>query len=197
MPDPTEEDEVLDEKDPDESDKGEEDEKAEDKDEEVVPVRKSTINAQRRIIEKQGKKLAEKTSKDDKSDDDDSELTPKARRLIEDEVDRRVAPLQDELAFRDYFAAHPEDRKYQKQARARFDAWGNVPIEEVMKTLRSSVDADEKSKAQDKANRGSMKGGTARQETKVAQTQKELEEVYRKVKRGESGAALRDLGVGK
>ena len=77
------------------------DKKTDDKEDEVVPVRKSVINAQRRIIESQAKKL-EKTSKEE--EDFDEELTPKARKLIEQEVDRRVAPLQDELAFRDYFA---------------------------------------------------------------------------------------------
>lgn len=164
-----------------------------DKEEEVVPVRKSVINAQRRIIEKQAKQL-DKTSKDDESDD--SELTPKARKLIEDEVEKRVAPFKDELAFRDYFSEHPEDKKFEKQARARFDAWGNVPIEEVMKTLRAPVSTEEKSKAEDKAARGSMKGGTARaRETTTATTEADFTKVYENVKRGKTGEAVKMLGV--
>ena len=169
------------------------DKKTDDKEDEVVPVRKSVINAQRRIIESQAKKL-EKTSKDE--EDSDEELTPKARKLIEQEVDRRVAPLQDELAFRDYFASHPEDRKFEAQARKRFDAWGTVPVEEVMKTLRPTVNVEEREKAIEKVQRNSLKGSTVRKgEEQVATTEADYKDIYQKVKRGETGAALKKLGL--
>lgn len=168
---------------------GEEEKEPTDKEEEVVPVRKSVINAQRRIIEKQGKKLAE-TSKDD-----DEELTPQARKLIEQEVAKATGPLHDELAFRDYFSQHPEDRKFEKQARARFDAWGSVPIEEVMKTLRVSTSED-RTKAEEKVTRATIKGGTTRPtEERVASTEADFKKVYEQVKRGDKSSALKALGI--
>ena len=98
----------------DKADDVEEEKKSDDKDEDVVPVRKSVLNAQRRIIEKQGKKLAE-------SENEDEELTPNARKLIQDAVDKAVAPLNDEIAFRDYFSEHPEDKKPDTKPHPRFD----------------------------------------------------------------------------
>jgi hypothetical protein len=177
----------------DQAEKVEEDKTSDDKDEEVVPVRKSVLNAQRRIIEKQNKKLQD-TSKEDNSDE---ELTPKARKLIEEAVSRAVSPLQDELSVRDWFANHPEDRKFEKKARARFEAWENVPIEEVMKTLRpTGIEPEEKAKAEEKVTRNSIKGssGKAKEET-VATTQAELKKVYQQVKSGDKSGALRALGI--
>lgn len=171
-------------------------EEVEEKEEKVeeVPVRKNVVNAQRRIIEKQQKKIDQKEEKEE----DGEELTPQARKLIEAEIAKAVGPLNDEIAFRDYFSEHPEDKKYQKSARARFDAWGNVPIEEVMKTLRTAIDPKEQEKAIERAQRGSIKGNTVRKgEEKVATTQKEFEEVYRNVKRGDTGSALKALGITK
>lgn len=131
-----------------------------------------------------------------KSDDEPEELTPQARKLIEQEVERRTAPLRDEIAFRDYFGEHPEDKKFQAAAKKRYEAWPNTPIEEIMKTLRPSTSTEEKSKAEEKATRGSMKGGTARaQEGKVATTQKEFEQIYKDVKRGNRAAGVKALGI--
>lgn len=177
--------------------------KDEEKDEEVPVRSKPWSNREARKEFFQAKK-AEKQSKEEKSDDEDEELTPQARKVLERELEKRLNPVQsevsqlrDELAFRDYFVAHPEDRKYQKQAKARFEAWKDVPIEEVMKTIRPSVSAEDKSSAEDKAKRGSMKGGSVRTQegAGIAKTRKELEEVYRNVKRGNKGEALKALGI--
>lgn len=169
-----------------------EEEKKSTKDDEEVPLRKSVkTNADfaRERIALKGKKEPDKP-------DDDEELTLKAQKLIEREVEKRLAPMQDKLDFRDYFVAHPDDRKYEKQALKRFEAWGTVPIEEVMKTLRPQVDAEEKSKAEDKARRGSIKGSTVRKgEEKVATTEADMKEVYNKVKQGKTGEALKALGI--
>ena len=173
-----------------EADETEEEEKSAE-DEDVVPLRKSVkTNADfaRERIALKGKKGAEKS--------DDEELTPGAQKLIEREVAKRLAPMEDKLAFRDYFAAHPDDRKYEAKALKRFEAWGTVPIEEVMKTLRPETDAEEKSKAEDKAKRGSIRGATQRKgEEQVASTEADFKKVYENVKRGKTGEALKQLGV--
>ena len=167
--------------------------KEEDEAEEEVPLRPS---AKKSNADFARERLALKEKKEVKEEDE--ELTPKARKLIEDAVGKAVAPLQDELAVRDYFAGHPDDRKFEKKARARFEAWGTVPIEEVLKTLRPSEDVEEKEKAEDKAKRGSIKGSTQRpKEETVATTQAELKKVYEGIKRGgaERAAAVRSLGI--
>lgn len=167
------------------------DTKEEDKADEEVPVRKSAkTNAD---FARQRVALKEKKS-DEK--EEEAELTPQARKLIEEEVRKATAPLEDQLAFRDWFAEHPEDRKFEKKAKARFEAWQNVPVSEVMKTLRAETSPEEKEKAEEKATRGSMKGGTQRaKEEPVASTQKDFEEIYKNVKRGETGQALKKLGI--
>lgn len=186
MAEPTEEEVVQ-------TEAPEKEEEVEEKEEEV-PVR-NVINAQRRIIEKQQKALGEKGKKEE-VEEEGEELTPQARKLIASEIAKGLAPLNDEIAFRDYFSEHPEDKKYQKQARARFDAWENVPIEEVMKTLRTTIDPKEREKAEERAARASIKGSTVRKgEEQVASTEKDFQEVYKNVKRGNTSQALKSLGI--
>lgn len=165
-----------------------EDEKKED-----VPLRSKPWTTRQERAEFFKNKNAKESK--EKTDDDEIELTPKVQKLIEEQVGKHIAPLQDELAFRDYFSSHPEDKKFEKQARARYDAWSGVPIEEVMKTLRPDSSKEDKDKAEDKVNRGSMKGGTNRPtEEKVATTKAELEAIYKGIKRGEPGQAAK-LGI--
>ncbi len=133
--------------------------------------------------------------KSEEKSDDDEELSPKARKLIDERVAAAVGPLQDELSVRDWFAAHPEDKKFEKQARARYEAWRNVPIAEVMKTLRTPTQ-EGREQAEEKVRRNSIKGGSgkAKEET-VASTMDDYKKVYQNVKRGNRGEALRQLGI--
>jgi len=192
MADETIEDEKSEDEEDVESDVDEEEEESDEKEadeEDDEPPTRNTVNAQRRIIEKQKKELSKKSSET---------LTPAAEKLIADEVAKRVAPLQDELNFRDYFSSHPEDKKFEKAAKKRFEAWPNTPIEEIMKTLRPGISAEERKAAEEKAKKGSMKGGTNREteeEPGQPKTQKENEAIYKKVKRGDTKGALKDLGI--
>lgn len=179
--------------DQDENDGAAEDaeEEKESEEEEVVPVRKNVVSAQRRIIEKQRKELDKK----------EEELTPQAQALIEKQLEplkKQIGTLSDELSFRDYFRDHPEDRKFEKQARARFDAWNNVPIEEILKTLRQSSSEDKQS-AEEKAKRGRIGGSSKRSQEGegIAKTEAELKKVYQDRRSGKisSGEVLKKLGI--
>ena len=189
----SEEDKVLDEKDPELD--GEEEEKDEDvvieKVDDKPPVRRSsTFFAQQRIIAKQKKQLDAK----DKEEDEEM-LTPAAQALIRKELSPFVETLKsqsDELELREYLVEHPEHKKFEKQARQRIEAWPNVPVSDIFKTLtfgKPNSEADIKKKeAEKKAKEGSLGGSTLRSDdtSNIPITPKEMQDAYERVKRGET-----------
>lgn len=173
-----------------EEDLGADDKEEEEADEEV-PVRKGNADfARTRIALKESKK--EKES-------DDEELTDKAQKLIEAEVDKRVAHvtsgLENKMLLRDYLSEHPEHKKYEGKAQKYMAAHPTLVVEDIFKIVAPSVEPEEREKAIDKAKRGEVKGGTVRKgETTVAKTEADFKKIYQGVKRGEKGLA-KQLGA--
>lgn len=172
-----------------EADVEEEEAKSEEREEDVVPVRKSVINAQRRIIESQRKKL-DKAS--EKASDDDVELTPKAREAIRKELNPIVEGLKsqaDDIEVREYLASHPEDRKIEKSIRRRMEAWGNVPVSEIAKTLKFEDAAEERKErrreASEKAAGSRLAGSSNRAEEVKLPDATQHAEIYKRMRRGE------------
>lgn len=196
MADKSAEDEKIVEGEEDLEDTDEEEDKVdEDEEKEKVPVRgKSNADFARTRIAIKGKKETKE------SDDEGEELTDKAQKLIDDEVKRRVAPivsdLENKMLLRDYLGEHPEHRKYAGRAGKYMVAHPTLTVEDIFKILAPSVEPEEKEKAIDKANRGSIKGSTVRKgEEKTATTEADMKEVYKNVKRGNTKEALKSLGL--
>lgn len=165
----------------------------EEKVDEEVPVRKGNADfARTRIALKESKKGKE-------SDDDEEVLTDKASKLIQEEVDKRVAQktgdLENRMMLRDYLSEHPEHKKYEEKARKYMTAHPTLVVEDIFKIVAPAIDPEEREKALDKAKRGEVKGGTIRKgESKVASTEEDYKKIYQSVKRGERGQAEK-LGV--
>ena len=185
MAENTAEDEVLDEKDNDT-------EVVEDKkdSEEEAPVRKSSIfYAQRRIIEKQAKKL-EKVEKDEDSEEE-VELTPKARTLIQNELSPVVEHMKsqaDDIELREYLADNPEHKKFEKQIRKRMDAWKDVPVAEIAKTITYGQDvktrADKKEEVTQRIQSKRTTGTSGRaEEIQLPSTDADFKKIYEEIKR--------------
>lgn len=179
--------------DTEEEEDSEEEDEDDKEDEDPVPVRSNVQNAQRRIIEKQAKKLAEGSSEG---------LSPQAKALIDQELAplrNQITGLTDELSFRDYFRDHPEDAKFEKAARKRFEAWKDVPIAEIMKTLRPAANTQGKKDAEDKAAKGRINGATNRpqEDAGIAKTEAQFKKLYQNRKSGKISSAdvLKALGV--
>lgn len=177
--------------DDDEDAEVEEEEKADEEDEKDPPVRKSSaFFAQRRIIAKKDKEIEKLKAGKGEEKDEDIELTPGARSLIQKELQPVVDSLKsqsDEIELRGYLQDHPEHKKFEKAARKRIEAWTNVPIEDIFKTLTygqaGKEKTEEKTKAIDKAKSNRLPGSSARAtEPKLPTTQKEFKEIYDKVK---------------
>ena len=171
----------------DEAAEVEEEVEADEKDgDDVVPVRKSVINAQRRIINKQREKLAEK------EEPDDEELTPKAQNLIRKEVQPVMDFLKksaDDIEVERHMVRHPEDAKLEKQIRRRMEAWKDVPVGEIVKTLKYEGEqegkTERKREATEKAKGSKLGGSSNRAEEVKLPTQADHAEIYKRMKRGE------------
>lgn len=164
-----------------------------------IPIRKTLVKTNADFARN---RIAIKGNKESK-DSDEEELTSQARNLIEAEVNKRLAPLtqdiETKLLVTNYLAVHPEDKKFEGRASKYLSVHPTLTVEDAFALAgrKPVVDADEKEKAEDKISRASMKGTTARPKEGegIAKTKKDFEEVYRSVKRGETGQALKKLGV--
>ena len=175
-----------------------ENEEEEKKGEEETPdpsVRKSAaFFAQRRIIKKQEREIAR--VKEDEEDENAEEAEPQqeTRKLIEEHLQPIVETLKsqvDEAELREHLAGHPEHKKFEGAARKRMIAWPNVPVSEIFKTITfGTSDASKqeaKAKAEEKARKAALGGSSARaEEGGLPTTQKEMEDAYKRVKRGET-----------
>ena len=67
-----------------------------------------------------------------------------------------------------------------------------------MKTIRPVTNTEERKVAEEKVTKASIKGTSVRKgDEPVATTEKDFQEVYKDVKRGRTGEALRRLGIQK
>jgi hypothetical protein len=178
----------------DETDNVEEEEGSE---EQKTPVRHSSVFfAQRRIIEKQKKQLDKKGQEE--SEDEDVELTPKARAAIQKELSPALDVIRkqsDDLELREYFADHPEMKKHEKTIRARMDAWKEVPVEEIAKTVAPVEERRQrKEEITQKARGNSLKGTSgAATESKLPTSQEDFKKIYDEVKKGRKTVDLKQL----
>lgn len=160
------------------------------------PVRQSSnaFFARGRIIKKQQKALNGKEPKGEE-EEGELELTPQARQLIEAHlapVVKNLQSLTDQAELREYLADHPEHKKFTAAAVKRMQAWPNVPVAEIFKTLTYGQSAkakdEEKRAAEEKARRGELKGSGARpdDEPGLPSTQEDMKKLYKRAKRGET-----------
>jgi len=157
--------------------------------EKEVPVRSNAFFAQKRIIEKQGKEIEKlKTEKDD----EETDLTPKAQSAIRKELAPVLDQMKknaDDLDVERHLARHPEDAKYEKAIRRRMQEWGNVPVEEIAKTLKFGRDNEEREQkkkvAVEKSKGAKLSGSSNREEESSLPTEVDHAEIYKRMKKGE------------
>ena len=157
--------------------------------EEKVPTRNSAAFF---IGKRQGKREAKQELEGEEKESDEAELTPKARTAIQKEL-APIIQLQkkqaDDLDLREHFAAHPEDKKYEKAIRRRMEEWDKVPVSEIAKTLKfgtEQVERTEKKKEAVERTRGSRLSGTSAREEEVAlPTAEQHKEIYARMRKGE------------
>ncbi len=167
-----------------------EEENESDKGDEKAPVRKSAAYF---VGLRQGKKQGREEAKE-KGDDEEVELTPNARAAIRKELEPIVRGMKesaDDIEVREYLSSHPEHQKYEKAIRRRMEAWKEVPVDEIAKTVafgeESTKRQQKKEEVESKAKGSKMGGSSSRaEEPKLPSTQAEFAEIYKRVKRGES-----------
>ena len=181
----SEDEKIVDENDVEDQNDEEEEEVADD----TPPVRRNVgFFVGRRQGIKEGKKLAEK-----EEEGDEPELTDNARKAIRSELSPMVSALKkqaDDLDVQSHLSQHPDDAKYEKAIRRRMEAWPDVPVSEIAKTVkfgRPEPEAKERKEAAvTKAKGSALRGSSSRaEEPKLPSTQAEFKDIYARVKRGE------------
>lgn len=181
-------DAVKDEKVVDEKDNGAEAVEEEKGSDEVIPVRKNVYYATRRIASKK-ERVEEKG--EETEEETEEELTPSAQNLIRKELSPVVESMKkqsDDMELREYLAENPEHKKFEKQIRKRMDAWKDVPVSEIAKTITFGTDqkarAEKKEEVEQKVRSKSLGGTSDRgQEAKLPSTQAEFQTIYDRIKK--------------
>lgn len=143
----------------------------------IVPVRSS----QQHIIARQQRTIAKLRSKEDEgggeegTDDGEDELSPVARRALQKEIDRNLAPVMetlvgnsDEKELQDLFTQDPNAKQYEKRIRAymKHDAYKAIPASGIYRQLAFDdavgLGAKKKTTADKQAAHGKSAGSSRR-----------------------------------
>lgn len=154
-----------------------------------APVRKSAAYF---VGKRQGIKEGREKAKNEDVKEDDVELTSQAREAIRKELEPIVAGMKesaDDIEVREYLSGHPEHAKYEKAIRRRMDAWKEVPVSEIAKTVAFGEEApkraEKKQEAEARAKGRNLGGSSGRAEEATLPAAKDHAEIYKRMQRGE------------
>jgi hypothetical protein len=190
MAEPTDEEIVENE---DDTTDGVEEENESEREAGAPPVRKSAAYF---VGLRQGKKAAKKELESEHSEDE--ELTLPAQNAIRKELQPFIESSKkqlDDIEVREYLSDNPDLKKHEKEIRRKMEAWPDVPVSEIAKTIDRTEERKEHKERVESRVRGTRLAGTSggATEPKLPSSQEDMKAMYDRVKKGRETIDLKQF----